>query len=213
MTTTLLRRCLAGGVLALTLALPTVASATTVMAADYLGGGTLFNFSRATGYGFTLSSDATVTSLGVYDIGGDGLTDRHEVGIFRRSDGAAIVTAFIGAGASSALVAGTVDGTRVEAVSALLMAGEEYYILANNFGTDQYVFGTGAVNYAAGVNWLGFVDSASNSIFDAAMFLGGLPGNLGPNFAFATAAVPVPATTLLVLLGLAGLAAAPRRQS
>lgn len=191
---------------------PLAASAAT-MAGDYLGVGFSGLFSRATGYEFTMNSTVTVTALGVFDFGADGLSDRHQVGIFRKSDNSPVVNTFIGAGTASALVAGTVDGSRFEDAFAVLNAGESYYILADNFSSDRFVFGTGAVVYNPAVTWGGFVDASTNSIFSTPTFFGGgQPGNLGPNFLFVEGTtVPVPASVFLVLLGVAGVGLTRRR--
>lgn len=177
-----------------------------IVAGDYTGGGTLFNFSRAGGFSFTANTSMRVTGLGIYDLGAAGFASSHDIGIFRVSDNSVVSSATIGAGLSGTFVAGTVDGTRfVNVASFGLKKGVQYYILGNNFSTDQYVFGGGgAVTFDSALTWNGFVDGESNSIFSNPIFQGGLPGNLGPNFMFS--AVPEP-TTLMVwgVLGLAGL--------
>ena len=178
-----------------------IVSAVPVPIADYVGGGSEFNFERATGFHFTANQDILVTAIGVFDTGADGFTSSHDVGLFLKSNGAALATGTLGQGLSGTYVPGTVDGTRFLALRnpVLLNAGTSYYMLANNFSTDTYVFGDGAVNYDPAITWNGFVEGNTNDITSAAAFKAGLPGNLGPNFIF------VPEPTTMALVGLGGL--------
>ena len=90
------------------------------------------------------------------------------------------------------------------------MANTPYYILANNFQTDRFVFGTGAVIFDPRITWNGIADAPANNInWPLVTNRGGTPGNLGPNFRFVhVAATPVPEPSTLALggIGLVGLA-------
>jgi hypothetical protein len=168
----------------------TVAFAGTTTASLYTSGGTLGNFGNATGWYFTPNTSVIVDQLGVYDHGAAGLASSHDVGIFTAS-GAPVTSATVPAGLSGTLI----DGSRFVSVTPVtLNAGSQYYILGNNWQTDQFVFGTGAVVYAPQIVWNGFGDGNSNNINDGATNFGGVPGNLGPNFRFA---IPEPSTALL----------------
>jgi hypothetical protein len=178
---------------------------------DYVGGGTLQNFDRATGYFFTPTVNVVVTSLGYYDYSDLGLADRHEVGIFL-ADGTAVVNTFISAGTSSTFVAGTVAGTRFESVTPTqLIAGTQYYIIADNNTTDYYGYGTGSVVFAPQITWNGYGDSSTNSIYGSVANLGGVSGDLGPNLMYDEQGVPEPSTFALAIVGM-GLVLAFRRR-
>jgi len=181
------------------------AAFSSTIAADFLGGGTSGNFANATGWYFTPTVNISVVALGYYDLGIPGLTDAHNVGIFL-ANGTTVVTTAVPSGTGGTFVAGTVDGTRFMSVSATsLTAGTQYYIEADNNSNDLFAYGTGAVTFAPGITWNGYGDSNSNSIFGAVTNLGGLPGNLGPNFQFNATGVPEPGSLALTLCALAAL--------
>jgi hypothetical protein len=174
-----------------------------INASFHKGGGTFFNFSRATGWAFTPTTDIVVSQLGIFDADQDGLAESHNVGLFLLADGTPLATTTISSGFGSPLV----GDSRFEPVDPVaLTAGTDYYLLADNNDIDQYVFGDGAVGYAPEITWLGFGDSSSDSIFDTFTLLGGQPGNLGPNFQY------VPAPGGLLLLIVAGACRTSRRR-
>ncbi len=189
-----------------------LASALSVAAAtvggDYLGGGTVSTFVGATGFQFTVgSSDITVTGLGLFDYGSDGFADDHTAALFAVSNPTvALASVSLGSGTTGTFVAGTVDGSRFESIPALtLTAGTSYYMLADNFSADQFVFGTGAVAYDLAITWIGYVDGSANSVFSTPNFFSGVPGNLGPNLLFTVASTPLPAALPLFASGLGAL--------
>lgn len=170
-------------------------------AGTYAGGGVETTFSLATGWRFTMSTDATVTSLGLLDLGNPGFASDHMVGLFAVSQPTvALATVSLSSGTSGYAL----DGSRWADLSSTvtLTSGVEYYLLADNFSVDMYAYGTG-VSYAADVNWLGYTDGSSNSIFSNPTHYTGLPGDLGPNFRYE--AVPEPATLIALGLGASAL--------
>jgi hypothetical protein len=178
------------------------------VASLYDGAGTESNFGGILGWFFTPDANITVTSLGVYDLGAPGFADAHDIGIFLTT-GTSVVTATINAGLSGTLM----DGSRFVPVSATeLNAGTSYYIVANNFDTDTFAFGTGHVSYDPAITWNGEGGGSGENINGTLTNFGGQPGNLGPNFTFA-AAVPEPSYLLLFAVGCVTLLASRRRQS
>jgi len=177
-------------------------------ASFYNGGGTQSTFGNATGWAFQVTTAVNVVELGYYDHGDPGFADRHTVGIFEVSNpGVALVETTLPAGT----VAPLTDGSRFQSVtSTLLSAGVSYYILADNNGTDQFAYGSGAVTYAPEVTWLNYTDGVSNDIHDGVNQNSGLPGNLGPNFRFTP--VPEPASICAIAAGL-GLLARRRKRA
>jgi hypothetical protein len=165
-----------------------VATATTPAVADtiasfHLGGGTFRNDTIATGWRFAPLEDITVTQLGLLDENQDGLAQGHNVGLFEVANpGVALATAFIDN-------ADALDGdSRFEAVAPVeLLAGVEYYILADNWLIDRFVFGASGVGFAAEIDWHGYTLGTINSIFSAPIHGGGFPGDLGPTFQFTPA--------------------------
>lgn len=182
------------------------AEAGTIVAATYAGGGTFATRGAATGFFFTPSANILVDQLGVFDEGQDGLASAHDVGIFL-TNGSAVVTTTIAAGTSSPLIG---QSRFVSVAPVQLTANTPYYILANNFQTDRFVSGTGAVVFDPRITWNGIADAPANNISAPIVTnSGGSPGNLGPNFRFdvaATTPVPEPSTLALGGIGLAGLA-------
>ena len=197
-------------VVAVVAALMPFSAQAVLIAGDYVGGGTLSVFGSATGYFFTPTVDLVVTDLGYYDHGDPGLADSHAVGIFL-ANGTAVVNTSVASGTGAPFVAGTVAGTRFQSVTPTpLSAGTQYYIVADNNATDQYAFGAGAVVYAPQITWDGYGDSSTNSIFGLVELLGGVPGNLGPNFMYND--VPEPSTFALVISGMGLVFAFLRRR-
>ena len=185
--------CVSFGVAALALAGSLFAQTT---AAQYLGGGTLTSgFARSIGWEFTVSTPMAVSALGVWDAGGDGLTKVHQIGLFRMSDSALLVSASLLDGVGSTLI----DGSRfVNVPSTPLVPGTNYYILADDFSTDPYVSGNGSIGFSPEVNWLAVADTPVATIFGTPTFTPGTVGNLGPNFRYT---IPGPGAAGLLAFG------------
>lgn len=188
--------------------LASTASANLVHAASWTGGGVESNYDKAIGWQFKATSDMDVTHLGVLDLGDAGLSERHEVGIFN-SEGDLLVSTSIPSGLNGDLMLDSMIYKSIGLVS--LEKDETYYILADNWQEDAYLFGDAAVSYSNDLDWLGHSWAAGSSIYDTAFHEGsddgGILGNLGPGFLYRVA----PSPGALALLGLAGCAARRRR--
>ncbi len=194
---------------------PTLALANSIPALTVSGGST-FIWSRTLGWAFSTSSQLSVTSLGVYDSGLNGLESAVDVGIWRTSDQALLGSTTILAGTGSGLV----GNFRYESTpSFVLDAGTEYRIGA--------VALTGAIPFLHEGNAIlapeltlignGVEESASNNVltFPNQIYTPNPAADryFGPNFQFASA-VPEPGsfTLLAAGLGMTGLAGWRRRR-
>jgi hypothetical protein len=169
-----------------------------ITASFNLGGGTLTQTqANAIGWEFTVTDFIAVSSLGVWDSAGDGLSKVHNVGIFRVSDNSLVIGAVLIDGSHAPLV----DGSRfVNVAPTTLSPGVPYYIMADDFTADPFVSGSGSMGFAPEINWLALADSNAASIFSTPTFIPGALGNLGPNFQYT-----VPGPGAIALLGLGTL--------
>lgn len=181
------------------------AQANLIEAASWNGGGTQGNYAHAVGWQFTVNTDMYVTHLGVLDLGDAGLESEHTVGIFDAA-GDLVVSTTIAAGLSGDLMTGSMIYDTVDI--AALAKGETYYILADNWTTDDYAWGNAAVSFSDDIDWLNFSESTGASIFDDVLHPDGQNGNLGPGFMYR----PAPAPGALALLALAGCCSTRRRR-
>lgn len=167
------------------------------------------------GWRFTVNSDIIVTDLGVWNadtqLGFEGLTSDHQVGIWDLVSGALLVSGTAGPGGAA-----VGDYTYTSVTDTVLTTSGSYIIgaLYNAGGVsdgDSYISSAtslstdGAINFGGAhspdVGDLGF---ALPTTFSGA----GSNGRLGPNFLFR----PVPTPSAFALLGLGGLVAGRRRR-
>lgn len=164
------------------------------------------------GWRFTVNEDIFVTGLGVWNadtqLGFEGLTSDHQVGIWNIDTGDLVVSAVAGPG-------GNVIGqfTYASVANSELNVGANYVIGAMYTATDgdSYISGASSVSMDPTINFGGgvFPTAGDLGFVMPGEWSGGTSnGRFGPNFTF----VPVPAPGAMALLGLGGLAAARRRR-
>ena len=171
--------------------------------------------SAARGWGFELSQPVTLTALGVWDDGGDGLTSAHTVDLW--NGGATLLTsATIPTGTVAAAAGGAVQGGvfRYEPITPIVLAAGTQYVVAMstargdgdafiNFGgtttTDPLV----TINEFRLANLNGF--AFPNQDF------GGTSGYFGPNFEFS--AIPEPSSLALLGIAIAAVGFMRRRKA
>jgi hypothetical protein len=167
------------------------------------------------GWQFTVNEDIFVTDLGVWNqdtqLGSEGLTSDHRIGIWDLSTGALLVEGSAGPGGS---VSG--DWTYSSVASTMLSTGNSYVIgaLYNAGGVDDgdsYISSASSVDMNSAINFggghsplAGDLGFALPETFSGSTSL----GRFGPNFLFT--AVPTPGS--MAILGLGGLMATRRRR-
>jgi hypothetical protein len=161
------------------------------------------------GYSFTLSSAVTVTHLGLFDFGNDGLITSHAVTIWT-STGTQLIQTTIPAGTGGTLL----DGFRYVSIAPLTLTAGTYTIggFYAALSEDRFLSFVPSITGASGVSY-GGSRSADGFVFPIGNVFGFPNGWFGPNFEFTTG-VPTPdsgSTVSLLGFGLLGLAALRRK--
>ena len=202
---------------ALTFALAFLTSGTakagTIALTAFSGGGLATSGSdQLYGWYFDTSSAISVTALGVGDnSGGSGLSIAHDVGIFRVSDEAMLVSTTVPAGANA-----PIDGFEYVDVSPYSLPADDYVIVMTMpmYNADTQSLENTSVTTSSPVIYVNSAfDSGSVLAYpndaNAGLFAEGL---FGPNFMFASTSVPEPASATLILAGGLGLMFLRRRR-
>jgi hypothetical protein len=162
------------------------------------------------GWEFTVNFPISVTQLGVFDEGSNGLAGSHAVGIFRVSDEALLVNTTI-------TTLNPLDNTfRYGSVTpTVLIPGGNYRIGAvYNIGVDAYAENCASFTMAGAINFIdecyrpGAVLSMPNQQQGF-----GIQGYFTANFKFANASAPEPGTLALVILGSSMLLAKRKKKN
>jgi hypothetical protein len=193
------------------------ASRASEMAIDHSGGvnyfrGTFANF----GWTFTTSQDRSVSGLGVFDLGSDGLADAHEVGIWD-ANGSLLVSAIVKDQPLTSSTSARGDW-RFASVDATFLAAGSYTIGAY-YPTSQDGFVGSAEDAKALVSaadWIdygeGMVTTGGTQFFarpDSAVSDQFNPAFFGTNFL--SSGVPEPATWAMMLIGFGAIGYSMRR--
>lgn len=167
---------------------------------------TLGNGPYTLGYSFTASTSFRVQGLGVFDAGGDGFLEGHDVGLW---DGAGNLLA------STSLAQGTsgtlISGFRFASVSPLSLAAGTYRVGAffSNVPADPLYFpNSGTVTAANGFSYLGGAYGGGTSLAFP-NFDNGAGGYIGANV---LGSVPEPAAWGLMIVGFGAVGSAYRRR-
>ena len=158
------------------------------------------------GWQFSVSSPVTVSGLAYYDLGSNGLTQSHQVGIWDSRSSTLLVSATVPSGTAASLV----DAYRVAPVSYALGVGT-YVIGGFTSGSDSSIMEALSAVSAAGISYLEERQLSTSSFEMPTSHSGSDIGIFGPNFTVASA-VPEPVTVLLLGSGLVGLVGVRRRQ-
>jgi hypothetical protein len=160
------------------------------------------------GYEFQVNAPITVTQLGFYDSGQDGLAESHAVGIYDLSQNL-LVSGTVDAGTTDALV----GFFRYKAVDPTLL-GVGTYVIAAASGTENYTWDPIGLSSAPEVTWVEDRYLFGSVLAFPADGPNGRIGIFGPNFEFgpAVSSVPEPSTLALAGAGLAGMAGAALRR-
>ena len=174
---------------------------------------TLFVGSAMVGWAFTANADLTVTELGYFDFGGDGLGESHQVGIWQ--DGGALL------GSVTVQPDGTLsDGFRYASTSPISLISGQKYVVAGFQSAQSDPFAidgaaSGGFSVAPGLGYDGSRISFNSGFSRPSGYYTAVGSDVfGPNLKFAAAVgspVPEPGTALFSL-GLIGAIALNRRR-
>jgi hypothetical protein len=163
------------------------------------------------GFQFTVNSTITVTALGAFDSGLDGLVESHDVGIWL-TGGALQTSATVDSGTADPLI----NQFRYKPVSPVTLTPGTYDIGAEwEDGSDPNTFpGDIGTDFATApqITFLNNSYAGAGTLSDPTNEDSTSPAYFGPNFTFTTVPLPSAAGGGLVLLGAMSLAAVARRR-
>jgi hypothetical protein len=151
------------------------------------------------GWQFNVLTAVDVTSLGVFDVGNDGLVTRHEVGIFRTSDQALLASLIMPAGTGSTLI----NGFRYEDLVSSVHLDPDSYVIAMTMpqgNADTQSIGNTSVTTAPEIQYVTSRFDAGSTLAFPTTTGSFAEGMFGPNFRFTAGAASVPEPGSLALL-------------
>lgn len=162
------------------------------------------------GWEFDVFAETSVTDLGFFDDGGDGLLESHDIGIWD-SSGTLLTSATIAAGSGATLI----DGFRyIDIADILLGVGNGYVIAATDLTDDEMAVDVDSISTVASIAWVESRFGVTGGSLGLPTSSIGRDAYFGPNFLTGgtTAAVPAPASLVLFGIGLAALGSMRKRK-
>jgi hypothetical protein len=165
------------------------------------------------GWIFTANAPISVTSLGVFDNGGDGLSISHDVGIFDDTTQTLLGSTTVPAGTGGTLI----GGFRYESVSPFSLTQGDSYVIVMTMPEQNTDYQTIQATSETTASQITYVDSAfgeSSTLAFPSVTGAFAQGIFGPNFTFVSAAATTPEPSSIVLLstGVLSMAGFARRR-
>ena len=201
------------------LLVPSSKADTSAFVPHIVGNGTQVNFEGTVGLGLGPRHDIIVTRLGIFDYGGDGLVNSHEVGLWLRDPGSDTGSLLASVTIPAGTTADFIDGYRWMSIPPVSMpVGLAAYTVGAHYSAGD-ADAVGVVVIGQEAPDIGFVFENGRLAFgpDLAfpnIYTSSPEGQLGPRFweaNFQYRVVPEPATWLLLALGLPVLFLCRRR--
>ena len=178
------------------------------------GGFANTNASFTIGWGFDVTSSVSVTHLGFWDEGGDGLVEAHDVGLWA-SDGTLLAQTIVSNASTTTIASASGFGDWIfETLSGPIILDAGSYIVAGVSGADPFRtfvdsisvdplltnFGSGKFERGGTLAFPTSVEDSEFSLFGANILIDD------------TISVPAPTSILLLGLGIAGLCFKRKKQ-
>ncbi len=171
-------------------------------------GGTNTSGNVPSGWSFTTSKTITVSSLGWFDEGSNGLNASHQVGIWT-TGGALLMSATVASGTTEPILSGfRLDST---ITGAPLLTPGTYVIGGVSTANDFVRLNTSSLTLAPEITYVAARTGSGSAFTFPSTTSSGFKGIFGPSFTFA-APTPAPSSALVILLGAVPLVGVLRKR-